>query len=216
MEKGLSLSEINERTCNTLTPCILDHHVDLKNTTAENKEKWKKECTDLKAFPLYEISIIEAVQELNDTDNSNRDGCSTGQGRCEIDLNDEGVELSDSCSLTFCHNVGLQGMNNYVESRSMQIELGIGEQTCGLALPMEMLIGSSVGAGALLFIIGFLTFCIVINCRDRREYKKFRKLVSEVDEKAAFTENKAYRQSRASIRKSMMPNKGVTFGGSKE
>jgi len=215
MEEGLSLSDINEQTCNTLTPCILDHHVDLKNTTEEKKAKWVKECAELKAFDQYTITIIEAVPEQNDTDNSNRDGCSTGQGRCEIDLNDEGVVLSDSCSLTFCHNVDLQGMNNY-GSRSMQIDLGIGEQTCGLALPMEILIGSSVGAGALLFIIGFLTFCIVINCRDRREYNKFRKLVSEVDEKAAFKDNKAYRQSRASIRKSMRPNneKAVTFGGS--
>ena len=30
---------------------------------------------------------------------------------------------------------------------SDQIDLGIGEQTCGLTLPMELLIGSSVGAG---------------------------------------------------------------------
>jgi metal-sulfur cluster biosynthetic enzyme len=215
-EKGLSLSDIKENTCNTLTPCILDHHIDLKNATAEKKEEWRKECSELKALDLYTISIIEAVQEQNDTENSNRDGCSTGQGRCEINLNDEGVVLSDSCSLTFCHNVPLQGMNDYEDSRSKQIDLGIGEQTCGLALPMTILIGSSVGAGALLFIIGFLTFCIVINCRDRREYKKFRKLVSEVDEKGAFKDNRAYRQSRVSLRKSMMPNNGVTFGGGKD
>ena len=30
--------------------------------------------------------------------------------------------LSDSCSLTFCHNVDLKGMNNY-GSRSMQVKL---------------------------------------------------------------------------------------------
>ena len=34
-----------------------------------------------------------------------------------------------------------------VNDGSDQIDLGIGEQTCGLALPMELLIGSSVGAG---------------------------------------------------------------------
>jgi len=221
-EKGLSISEKNENTCNALTPCILDHHIDEGNATAELKAKWKMECDKLKALGLYTItdptsSIPEAAQELNDTENSNRDGCSTAlQGRCVIDLNDEGVVLTDSCSLTFCHNVDGNGMNDYDDShaRSMEINLGIGEQTCGLALPMTILIGSSVGAGALLFIIGFLTFCIVINCRDRREYKKFRKLESEVDE-VSFKDNKAYRQSRASIRKSMMPSANkVTFGGS--
>jgi len=213
-EKGLSLSDINENTCNTLTPCILAHHIDVKNTTQEKKDEWESQCKELNDMDLYTINVIDAAPEQNDTENSNRDGCSTGQGRCEIDLNDEGVVLSDSCSLTFCHNVDRLGMNNYEDSRSTQIDLGIGEQTCGLALPMEILIGSSVGAGALLFIIGFLTFCIVINIRDRREYHKFKKLVSEVDKKS-FKDNKAYRQSRASIRKSMMPNK-VTFGASKD
>merc|ERR1712032_94360 len=186
------------------------------------KERWSKECNELKASGLYTISIIEAVEELNDTESTNNDGRRTGQGRCEIDLNGEGVVTSDSgCSLAFCHNVDRRGMNDYEDSRSMQIDLGIGEQTCGLALPMELLIGSSVGAGALLFIIGFLTFCIVINLRDRREYKKYLEAVSKLKD-GDFTDNKAYRQSvrhsrGTSIRKSLMPNKGVTFGsGSKD
>jgi len=221
-EKGLSDADISRNTCNSLTPCILDHHVGLKNSSEQLKEKWSKECNELKASGLYTISIIEAVEELNDTESSNNDGCRTGQGRCEIDLNGEGVSTSDSgCSLAFCHNVDRRGMNDYEDSRSMQIDLGIGEQTCGLALPMELLIGSSVGAGALLFIIGFLTFCIVINLRDRREYKKYLEAVSKLKD-GDFTDNKAYRQSvrhsrGTSIRKSLMPNKGVTFGsGSKD
>ena len=45
-EKGLSLSDINENTCNTLTPCILAHHIDVKNTTQEKKvtrvKTWKR------------------------------------------------------------------------------------------------------------------------------------------------------------------------------
>jgi len=216
-EEGLTQSDINRNTCKTLTACILDYHIDEKNATAELKAKWKKECEELKALDLYTITITgAAVQGQNDTEN--RDGCSTGQGRCEIDLNDEGVVLSDSCSLTFCHNVEHGGMNDYEDSRSKQIDLGIGEQTCGLALPMEILIGSSVGAGALLFIIGFLTFCIVINLRDLREYKKFQKLVAEVDNKGKFVDNKAYRKSRGtSIRQSKVPtSKGVTFGGSED
>ena len=40
-EKGLSISEKNENTCNALTPCILDHHIDEGNATAELKVRIK-------------------------------------------------------------------------------------------------------------------------------------------------------------------------------
>merc|ERR1712223_195838 len=108
-------------------------------------------------------------------------------------------------------------MDDYENVNQMEIKLSVsGEEKCGVELPLSLILGSSIGAGALLFIIGFLTFCIVINLRDRREYLKYMAELEKLNEKekaGGFKDNKAYRQSRMSLRKSMMPARGVTFGG---
>jgi len=170
-EKGLSKSDIHRNTCNILTPCILDHvhdhdhdhahenqhgyaHVhDHGNASVQLKEKWKKECNELKASDLSTIEILS-----HDPWDPDTRGCSSGNSAmCEIDLNDEGVLSDSSCSLTFCYD-------DLRMKQLKQITVGIGEQTCGMAVPMQILIGSGVGAGALLLIIG-CWLCLVINCK---------------------------------------------------
>merc|ERR1711890_12234 len=80
-------------------------------------------------------------------------------------------------------------------------DIKVGGIKCGMQVPMELLIGSSIGAGALLFLIGFLSYCIVINIRDRKEFRKF--LREELDMQGNFVENPAFRANRSSIRKSI-------------
>jgi len=217
-EDGLSQSDIDKQTCDSLTPCILEY---MYKNASEHQEKWNKwnnACEQLKALPVYNIlpvSMSKTDKEQNDTENSEKDACSSGFGRrCEIDLQKEkvaGSEGQEDCKLNFCHDVRLGGMDDYENVNQMEIKLSVsGEEKCGVELPLSLILGSSIGAGALLFIIGFLTFCIVINLRDRREYKKYLVEVEKINRKD-FKDNRAYRQSRASLRKSMMP-KGVTFG----
>ena len=67
-----------------------------------------------------------------------------------VDSRSMQVELVFGKLLTNGSNIVKTYRLNYLESDNVdsdQIDLGIGEQTCGLALPMELLIGSSVGAG---------------------------------------------------------------------
>jgi len=218
-KKDLSPDQINENTCKELTPCILEQKYKNDDKQSEDlKAKWKKDCDDLKAFDTYTISFVDDDNSTgsNNTDEDTCRGISGDVNRCNIDLDDQDVvSESGSCQLQFCHNVPRGGMNDYT-IRGIEIDLRVAKSvTCGLALSRELLIGSSVGAGALLFIIGFLTFCIVINLRDRREYLKYMAELEKLNEKekaGGFKDNKAYRQSRMSLRKSMMPARGVTFG----
>ena len=79
-------------------------------------------------------------------------------------------------------------------------------------------------AGVFLFLIGFLSYCIVVNVRDRREFQRFQREKAELEEDTdrfkanpAREFNRSKRSSiRKSLRKSLMPGTKVSFTEKKD
>ena len=75
---------------------------------------------------------------------------------------------------------------------------------CPTKVNMALLMGSAGGAGLFLFIIGFLSFCIVINMRDRKEYKRFIAEQEEVWGQGNVKGNKLHKEkSKSGMRQSI-------------
>jgi len=210
------------------------------------KNTWNTECEELKGHSVYQISVTELKdqettnpgQETNDPMNNNttmdvnddtvNEDYDNSEYNTDDDSGDSGLAnlrqctirskewgAPSGCGLIFHHNVAKGGIKSYDEG-VMNIEIKMGGIKCGTQVPMELLIGSSIGAGALLFLIGFLSYCIVINIRDRKEFKKYLQEKAELEEQGDYMENPAFRANRSSIRKSirksLMPGTKVSFG----
>ena len=96
-------------------------------------------------------------------------------------------------------------LNNYWKKKNMYIiydQEGNPVIQCPEKIDMTLLMGSAGGAGLFLFLIGFLSFCIVINLRDRREYKRFIAEQEEVWGKGNVKGNKLHKE-KSSMRQSI-------------
>merc|ERR1712080_123389 len=243
-DTSMTTAERDEETCRVLQSCVLARKYKDDSAIAESlKNTWKTECEELKGHSVYQISVTELEDEetkpgveTNELTNSTMDGGddtvnedydgteyntneesgSSGLGnlrQCTVRSTEWGAAAG--CGLIFHHTVARGGVMSYDEG-VMNIDIKVGGIKCGMQVPMELLIGSSIGAGALLFLIGFLSYCIVINIRDRKEFKKFLREQEELDMQGNFVENPAFRANRSSIRKSirksLMPGTKVSFG----
>jgi len=222
-DNSLTRDEREEQTCQELAPCVLEKastNLEIKNLagfTESKRAKFSEECDKLKNSLTVrgidlEVYNLQGSVSSNDTQPEVNDECKQ-KTPCEIYLNADHVDLQEeSCFIKFCHNINSDGINDD-DFGTVQIEAHYNTTiTCLTELPSALIVASAAGAGLLLFFIGFLTFCIMINIRDRQEYQRFKAAEKEMDEQGKMKNNRAFRSSvRKSLRKSLMPGPKVTF-----
>jgi len=101
-----------------------------------------------------------------------------------------GVDYSN-CQIEFRHTAtkGLDVDDIYVSMEKALVYVNYLKSTpeepepeafCPAEVSLALVIGSAGGAGLLLFMIGFVSYCIVINLHDKAEYDKHMKEMDEL------------------------------------
>jgi len=215
----------DDPTCDRLAPCIL---LDVyKNDPAPEietyKSKWEDKCKDKMRYSCFVVfnntkngtddELINLGDQTNQGGNDIKSSCSIeekgsfdedGLKKCSIN-----VEFN-SCYIDVRHNA-LKGLNNYNSDNYLRrnnlyviYDDNKPQLLCPTKVNMALLMGSAGGAGLFLFIIGFLSFCIVINMRDRKEYKRFIAEQEEVWGQGNVKGNKLHKEkSKSGMRQSI-------------
>eukprot|EP00092_Neocalanus_flemingeri_P029584 GFUD01032130.1.p1 GENE.GFUD01032130.1~~GFUD01032130.1.p1 ORF type:complete len:633 (-),score=138.33 GFUD01032130.1:106-2004(-) len=216
-------------TCDRLAPCILlDVYKNDPDVEDKFKKSWSKQCNEQDRYSCFLVfnntkdGINGTDDELINFEDETSDDSNGIQTNCKIErsgtVDDDGLKKCsiqvefNSCFIDVRHDA-TKGLNDYDSSNwwkknnlYVSYEQSINgtkpQLICPSKVNMALLMGSAGGAGLFLFIVGFLSYCIVINMRDRKEYKKF-----EEDNKGVWAEgnvkgNKLHKE-KSSMRQSI-------------
>jgi len=209
----------DDATCDRLAPCIL---LDVYKNDPEVKESyktsWKEECKEKERYSCFvvfnttkngtEDNLINLGDQTIDDTNEIKttckveDGVDDGLKKCSVPVQ------FNTCYMDVRHDA-TKGLNDYNSNNWWKMnnlyviyDNKKPQLLCPTKINMALLMGSAGGAGLFLFIIGFLTFCIVINMRDRKEYKRFMAEQEEVWGKGDVKGNKLHKE-KSSMRQSI-------------
>ena len=217
-QKPTGVNEDNP-TCDRLAPCILlDVYEKDPEVSDAYKSDWRKRCKDKSRYSCF---VVFNNTETNDNDNTTVIGDNTqeednglnttctaeprvldGFKKCSI-----AVEFNN-CFIDVRHDA-IKGLNDYdlsnywkrhnlyvvYEDKKPQLQ-------CQAPINMGLLMGSAGGAGMFLFIIAFLSYCIVVNIRDRNQYKEFKEFERSAWADGDIKGNKLH-QEKSSLRQSI-------------
>jgi len=218
----------DERTCERLAPCILLDVYKHDQTVEESyKKTWEKNCKENERYSCFiVVNNTRHDKEGNNTEIGGLDDGPTDETETfavKTNCKEEKGGSSNANGLTKCsipvdfkscyidvRHDATEGLNDYnFENHWRKNNLYVTfdstdrpQLLCPEKLNMGLLMGSAGGAGLFLFIVGFLSFCIVINIRDRREYKRFIAEQNEVWGQGNVHGNKLHKE-RSSMRQSI-------------
>lgn len=182
------------------------------------KTSWKEECQEKGRYSCFVVfnstkngtddNLINLGDQTKDDTNEIKTDCNVedsvddGLKKCSIPVQ------FNTCYMDVRHDAtkGLDdyNSNNWWRMNNLYViyDNKKPQLLCPTKVNMALLMGSAGGAGLFLFIIGFLTFCIVINMRDRKEYKRFMAEQEEVWGKGDVKGNKLHKE-KSSMRQSI-------------
>ena len=212
--------KIDGPTCDRLGPCILlDVYENDEKVPDSYKKDWKNRCKDKNRYSCFVV--------FNNTDtNGNENTTANLDDSAKVDdglkttctKDDRGLDGFKKCSIPVefnnCfidvrHNA-IDGLNDYdidnwrrLHNLYVVYEDNSPQLVCQDPINMALLMGSAGGAGMFLFIIGFLSYCIVINIRDRNQYKQFREFERSAWEDNDNVKGNKLHQEKSSLRQSI-------------
>jgi len=218
----------DDLTCERLAPCILlDVYKHDTSVEESYKKTWERNCKENERYSCFIIVNSTRHENEGNTDITGLEDGPTNETEtfgiktnCKEDFSGGSANVNGlkkcsipvdfkSCYIDVRHDAteGLNDYNieNYWRKNNLYVTFDNTERPqllCPEKINMGLLMGSAGGAGLFLFIVGFLSFCIVINIRDRREYKRFIAEQEEVWGQGNVHGNKLHKE-RSSMRQSI-------------